>query len=367
MYRQATAYWRPSVENEHHLTRHFRSASIAILACVFREKNNQLIDNTVKFAMVADDSSVREKRTLADYAGMIDQRLAELYPTSNSNFMNQVICWAMNGGKRIRPAMALDIISSCGVTLQTHHVDAALAIEFIHAASLIIDDLPCMDNSVTRRGSPTVHVRYGETVAQLAAVSMLSDAIKIVLNALDDMVNTGTFTTQRAEHLGMLLMRVCAEKIGLLGASGGQLVEFASLADNYKKAFKFTLTEENGKLSISQITDYVDKKTGAFFEVAFAIGYLLGERDETKLSDFLHIAKCFGRLYQMQDDMEDAVQDSKVAHSINYCNLFGDVDVKNMYEKERRRFLGSMKHEGILSPFFVELLDKLDWKMSKCE
>src|SRR3989344_1271366 len=100
---------------------------------------------------------------------------------SNKNFPENIRApsiYALSSGKRLRPAIILSI--SCGISPPQDPVadHFALFIEYIHNASLIIDDLPCMDNDRTRRGLETVHVKYGEHIAQLLAINLLATAIQ---------------------------------------------------------------------------------------------------------------------------------------------------------------------------------------------
>jgi geranylgeranyl diphosphate synthase type II len=83
-----------------------------------------------------------------------------------------------SGGKRIRPVMTLLAAEACGGRIP-EALPAACAIEFLHCASLIWDDLPSMDNASERRGRPPVHVVFGEGVATLAALSLLNRAYAI--------------------------------------------------------------------------------------------------------------------------------------------------------------------------------------------
>ena len=87
-------------------------------------------------------------------------------------------------GKRMRPLLLLLAATDMGYkTEQTGILDLACAIEMVHVASLILDDMPCMDNAMLRRGRPTVHYQYGENVAILAAVALLSHAFCVISRA----------------------------------------------------------------------------------------------------------------------------------------------------------------------------------------
>ena len=83
-----------------------------------------------------------------------------------------------SGGKRIRPLLTLLAVEACGGDVRAA-LDAASAVECLHCASLIWDDMPCMDNAAERRGVPSLHVAFGEGVATLAALSLMNMAYAI--------------------------------------------------------------------------------------------------------------------------------------------------------------------------------------------
>jgi geranylgeranyl diphosphate synthase type II len=89
---------------------------------------------------------------------------------------------ALGAGKRMRPLLMMLVARDLGCDSPAL-VDVACAVEMVHAASLILDDMPCMDNAMLRRGQPTVHVQFGEDVAILAAIGLLSRAFGILASA----------------------------------------------------------------------------------------------------------------------------------------------------------------------------------------
>ena len=105
---------------------------------------------------------LKERRTL------IDKALTELLPPKNDypSTLHQAIHYSLNGGKRIRPILALAACEAVGGKAK-EALTAACGIELIHAFSLVHDDLPCIDNDDTRRGRPTVHKKFGESMALL--------------------------------------------------------------------------------------------------------------------------------------------------------------------------------------------------------
>ncbi|MDE2455491.1 MAG: polyprenyl synthetase family protein, partial [Burkholderiales bacterium] len=85
----------------------------------------------------------------------------------------------LDGGKRLRPLLVLAACSALGGEREAA-LRAAVAVELIHAYSLVHDDMPCMDNDVLRRGKPTVHVKFGEAQAMLAGDAMQALAFEVL-------------------------------------------------------------------------------------------------------------------------------------------------------------------------------------------
>ena len=115
---------------------------------------------------------------LKAYAESVDQRLERLLPSPSSppaELREAMRYSALAPGKRLRPALAMAAAESLGEACDAV-LNAACAIEMIHAFSLIHDDLPAIDNDALRRGRPTCHVVYGEAVAILAGDALFSFA-----------------------------------------------------------------------------------------------------------------------------------------------------------------------------------------------
>ncbi|HSB23941.1 MAG TPA: polyprenyl synthetase family protein, partial [Burkholderiaceae bacterium] len=132
----------------------------------------------------------------------------------------------LDGGKRLRPLL---VLAAC----EAAHGDrsaalrAAVAVELIHAYSLIHDDMPCMDNDVLRRGKPTVHVKFGEAQAMLAGDAMQALAFEVLTPTAADSAafpgGEGVPPALQARLCGLL-----ARAAGHAGMAGGQAIDLAS-------------------------------------------------------------------------------------------------------------------------------------------
>ncbi len=128
---------------------------------------------------------------------------------SHSRLLDAVRYSMTAGGKRVRPALTLEVFRACGGTGDAA-LSAALAIECVHAFSLIHDDLPAMDNDDLRRGQPTNHKVFGEALAILAGDWLLGHAFELV--------------GRNAQHAGPLTAALAR---GTLGMIGGQAADMA--------------------------------------------------------------------------------------------------------------------------------------------
>ena len=123
------------------------------------------------------------------------------------------------GGKRIRPVLVMEFCRLCGGDPEAA-LPFAAALEMIHSYSLVHDDLPCMDNSPMRRGRPSTHAVYGETMALLAGDGLLNLAFETALNPK----HRGTLPAERVLGAASAL----ADAAGIEGMVGGQVIDLAS-------------------------------------------------------------------------------------------------------------------------------------------
>jgi farnesyl diphosphate synthase len=187
----------------------------------------------------------------------------------------------LEGGKRVRPLLAF----AAGEVVQapTERLDTvSCALEFIHAYSLVHDDMPCMDNDVLRRGKPTVHVEFDEATALLVGDSLQTLAFEVLSHA--------GLCENAATQLEMVSTLAMAS--GTHGMAGGQAIDLASTG------VTLTLPE----LEFMHI-----HKTGALIRAAVKLGALSGERRDPSIIHCLdQYAKHIGLAFQVVDDCLDA-------------------------------------------------------------
>jgi len=191
-----------------------------------------------------------------------------------------------NGGKRVRPLLMYATGEALNVSPEL--LDApAVAIELIHAFSLVHDDLPAMDDDSLRRGKPTVHKQYDEATAILAADALQPLAFSVLADIKG--VPSGA-----AIELVRLISRAC----GSIGMTGGQSIDLAA---------------EGKALTASELEHMYSLKTGALIQAAILSASLLSEgicADDIMAID--HFGHDIGIAFQIKDDILDVVGETKI-------------------------------------------------------
>lgn len=197
------------------------------------------------------------------------------------------------GGKRFRPAMTLMIADA--LQKKQDATLAALGVEFFHTASLIADDLPCMDNDDERRGRPTTHKVFGETVALLASFALTAAGFEFI-------VKNGDHNPELAYRAAMHASRLN----GIRALIGGQFLDL-----------------NPPELTREKLYDICNKKTGSMFELCLLMGWIYGGGALDREAQVKEMAFHFGAAYQLLDDLDDMEKDRLIQRQSNYANLFG--------------------------------------------
>lgn len=243
----------------------------------------------------------------------------------------------LNGGRRFRPSITLlvaDLLDK-GVSA----IDSALAIEYFHAASLVADDLPCMDNEDERRGQPALHKKYGEAQALLTTYSLIAEGYALIGKNADAL---RIHFPELAYQALQLSLENVSHNTGMRGASGGQLLDIAPPSLDRKTAFEM-----------------VHQKTAALFEISFVFGWLFGAGDPAKLFMVKKGAHHFGTAFQLVDDIADLEEDAALGRSLNLALLLGEVEARQRAKEEINQFLTSMGKLSLTHAKWHEMADAL--------
>lgn len=235
------------------------------------------------------------------------------------NLLRESCVYALKrGGKRLRPLIVLLTAEALGFGLDVW--EAALAVEYFHTASLIADDLPCMDDDEERRGRPSLHKMFGESVALLASYTLIAAGYGGIYENGKRM--GGQPGADKAVLLALEGATRCA---GLRGATLGQFYDL-----------------QGGEMDWEKKKRVVDLKTGTLFEIAFLFGWLFGGGKVELLGKLRECAYGLGLAFQLKDDIEDGEIEREWG--------------KEMVEKEGEKLKRRMGELGLWTPLFEELL-----------
>lgn len=233
-----------------------------------------------------------------------------------------------NGGKRFRPLIVILVAEALGKGDDV--MDACLSVEYFHTASLIADDLPCMDNDDMRRNLPSTHKKFGETIALLSSYALITAAFEKI------------HACAKSSDACSVALECAARCSGITGATGGQ----------YLDLFPHGST-------IEEIRDVIYKKTVTLFEVSFVFGWVFGGGDLSKLDLVKETALHFGMAFQIADDLDDLTQDKKAQDGMNIALCLGEEKARSVFNEEVEALGPSLEEIGLATPSFLKLKELL--------
>ena len=235
----------------------------------------------------------------------------------------------LNGGKRLRPILVLMIAEALGKEQKV--MPAALSVEFFHTASLLADDLPCMDDDDERRKRPSLHIAFGEDVAILTSYALIAEGYGgIYRNALG------------RPDLALLCLEAATRCAGINGATNGQFLDLYP-PDS----------------SLDTIKKIIYQKTVTLFEISFVYGWLFGGGDPSELEKVKQCAYHLGMAFQTADDLLDSLQDEIRQSPINIAKAMGEKGAREFFEKELSLFIEHLKDLGLWNDSFIGVVDWL--------
>jgi Geranylgeranyl pyrophosphate synthase len=220
---------------------------------------------------------------LEEFVEKINDKMEEYVPAGKESGLTETLFSSiryslLNGGKRLRPVLALAFCELCGGKAETA-MAVACAVEMIHTYSLIHDDLPCMDNDTIRRGLPCNHIEYGENIALLAGDALLTKAFEIIVK------DKNLTPEQKVKSIEIL-----SKTAGADGMVGGQCID---------------LMYEGQQADMSILQKMDEGKTVAIIEAACLMGCVAAgaSEDREKLKAAKIFAYYLGMAFQIRDDI----------------------------------------------------------------
>ena len=230
---------------------------------------------------------------------LIDEELGRYLPkrTAHPRIIHEAMRYSvLNAGKRIRPILVLESSKVCKGKVK-NALPIACAIELVHSYSLIHDDLPSMDDTATRRGRPSCHIKYGEALAILTGDSLLTLAFNLISKG------------KNKANVGQIIFEI-SKAIGSFGMIGGQVMDLRIKKE--KKADLSTM-------------EYINiHKTASLIAAATKTGAMIAGASPGEIDALQKYGEYIGLAFQIVDDILDRN---------GYAEIFG---ISGAHDESRR-------------------------------
>lgn len=255
----------------------------------------------------------------------IDQELQEHMATDEptlKGLQESINYTLLSGGKRIRPLFCF-IVGELFDVPRAKLTSLACALEMIHTASLIMDDLPHMDDGRLRRGKPANHLVYGQDVASLASVGLLTRAYEVVLK-----------DPELPDDKKLKVVNKLTKLVGINGMVGGQYADLKFL---------------NESIDFPTLEFIYIHKTASLFIASGETAAIIGDASENEIQVIKTYAKNLGFAFQILDDLLDCTGKTKeVRKSLkndkaNFITLFGIEKSEKLVEEYTKDAIAVIK------------------------
>ncbi len=257
---------------------------------------------------MANKAAFDFKKYVEGHRLLVEEKLsAYLHESNDPELLWEAMRYsALSQGKRLRALLALAsfeaVKNNNGQAIDLEPaLPLAAAIEFVHAMSLIHDDLPALDNDDYRRGRLTNHKVFGEAMALLAGDALLIYAFEIILEKTDTQIHRG-----RLCHLALGL----AKAVGAYGMVGGQVVDM-QLTGTFSLPSGAPITVGPKTIDQNLIESIHKRKTGALIAYSSWSGAYLAGADNNQVAAFKQFGEIIGLAFQIADDLLDVTGDIK--------------------------------------------------------
>lgn len=212
----------------------------------------------------------------------------------------EALLYAMDAGKRIRANLYFETIKMFGKKISNQDIDFALALEMVHAYSLVHDDLPAMDDDDMRRGKASLHIKFGEDKAILVGDALLNEAASIIFS----LATSNSLYAKAGKYL--------FDHTGYKGMIEGQVLDLRR-PETYEKDY---------------LLNVYDKKTSDLFKAAIISGAIVSKASNEEIKILEDYAYKLGLAYQIQDDLlEDTYKDE-----LNILNIMQKTDAIDLLD-----------------------------------
>lgn len=271
----------------------------------------------------------------------IQNDLLNYYNTIKHSKIKEIIKYSLEGGKGIRGGIVKHIIETLNGE-ETNLWQPIVSIELIHGLSLVLDDLPCMDNDLVRRNKPSTFAKYSERHAILVSLYGMTEAFKLLFDGIK------ILDIQDKEYI-KIIEDIIKEWNDLIGKNliVGQLMDFK---DNIGELLNLDIPETNHSI------DLIYYKTSSLFIFAFILGGLYSNT-KIDINDFKKMGEYLGLMYQIMDDYQDISQDE--SHKNIFLSFGKDKTIK-LYKDAELKLIELLIKYNLKTSIFDKIIAKLN-------
>lgn len=293
------------------------------------------------------------------YKKIIDEYINLLISKEKSPKIKEIFKHSLSDGKRIRPIICLLVLKKFIGDIP--HDDLVkyiiLCPEIIHNISLIIDDLPCMDNDEFRRNKETTHFKYGIIPSYIAIIKLINNVF-FEFHELVDLDKRFIFKNEKGKIEKKLFRNFYVNEI-------------SEYMTNLIEGQYYDLQFLNINIDIEILYRINSKKTSPLFSLSFVLGYLMIVHfkkdfiiEYTILEDLKKLGELFGLIFQLNDDIIDKKEDEREGKLLNMAVHLGIKKSKNVFEEKCNEFCIKLDNLGLLNDNFKEIIILLKSRIS---
>ncbi len=263
-------------------------------------------------------------KNLEENKYLVETRFKNYFDKNYS--LAEPLFYALDAGKRIRANLYFETLKMLGKEITSLDIDYALALEMIHAYSLVHDDLPAMDDDDMRRGKPSLHIKFGEDKAILVGDALLNEAASIILS----LATNNSLYAKAGKYL--------FDHTGYKGMIEGQVLDLRR-PKTYDKDY---------------LLNVYDKKTSDLFKASIISAAIVSNSSNEELEFLESYAYNLGLAYQIQDDLlEDTYIDE--LNILNIIKEAGAIDLLDDINEEAKKSIYKFNDNDFLL-FLVDYL-----------
>jgi geranylgeranyl diphosphate synthase type II len=285
------------------------------------------------------------------FGNYIENDLNYYYNTIQNSKLKEIIKYSLEDGKGIRGGIVKHIIETFsekpGFLWQP-----IVSIELIHGLSLVLDDLPCMDNELIRRNKPSTFAKFGERQAILVSMYGLTEAFKLLFNGMKELNIENDKYIKYIENIINEWNELIGKNLIL-----GQMMDFK---DNISELLNLEIPDTSYN---NHNIDLIYYKTSSLFIFAFILGGIYSNNNTfcNNIDDFKKMGEYLGLMYQIMDDSNDVNTDD--AHK-NIILSFGIEKSIKLYRDAENKLIELLNKYNLMTSTFEKLIYKLNKKLN---